>query len=101
MTVYALGRHEELGRGGRYICGDNEAATGLTIYPDAMLRAAPDRQPKLRAYIPLGSEGCSLRANGFATVAGLVPVEDPTAEATRLGCTHVLIEGALVSLAAE
>ena len=41
MTVYAPGRHEELGRGGRYLCGDGEPATGLTLYPDAVLRAAP------------------------------------------------------------
>src|ERR1700688_819856 len=32
VTVYAAGRHEELGRGGRYVCGDNEPATGLTLY---------------------------------------------------------------------
>jgi ATP phosphoribosyltransferase regulatory subunit len=101
MTVYAPGRHEELGRGGRYICGDNEPATGLTIYPDSVLRAAPDRQPKLRAYVPEGCNAQALRAEGYATVAGLGPAADPTAEARRLGCTHVLIEGALVSLAVE
>ncbi len=27
-TVYAPGRHEELGRGGRYVCGKSEPATG-------------------------------------------------------------------------
>ena len=41
VTIYAPGRHEELGRGGRYICGEAEPATGLTLFPDAVLRAAP------------------------------------------------------------
>jgi len=107
-TVYAPGRHEELGRGGRYLCADNEPATGLTLYPDAVLRAAPGRTAKPRVFIPLmpvsgpaGVDAPSLRAQGFATVAGLDPVADSEAEALRLGCTHVLTEGALRSLSAE
>ena len=43
VTIYAPGRHEELGRGGRYVCGEAEPATGLTLLPDAVLRAAPQR----------------------------------------------------------
>ena len=43
VTIYAPGRHEELGRGGRYVCGEAEPATGLTLFPDAVLRAAPPR----------------------------------------------------------
>ncbi len=101
MTVYAPNSHEELGRGGRYLCGDNEAATGLTIYPDAVLRTAPARQPKIRVYVPVGSDAAHLRSAGYATVAALTNDTDPAAEAARLGCTHVLIEGALMSLAAE
>jgi hypothetical protein len=31
-----------------------------------------------------------LRADGFATVAALAPVADDTAEANRLGCSHIL-----------
>ena len=40
ITIFAPGRHEELGRGGRYLSGDTEPATGLTLYPDAILRVA-------------------------------------------------------------
>jgi ATP phosphoribosyltransferase regulatory subunit len=101
MTVYAPGRHEELGRGGRYLCGDGEPATGLTLYPDAVLRAAPTRQPKPRVFVVAGLDGGAIRAQGYATVAGLDPVADPLAEAARLGCTHVLTEGGLIALAAE
>ncbi len=101
MTVYAPDCHEELGRGGRYLCGDGEAATGLTIYPDAVLRAAPGRKPRPRVFVPRGADGTALRAQGYATVAGLAEIGDILAEAKRLGCNHVLTEGRLVALAAE
>ncbi len=47
VTIYAPGRHEELGRGGRYICGDAEPATGLTLVPGcrAAGRAASGGSP--------------------------------------------------------
>ena len=98
-TVYAPGRHEELGRGGRYLCGDGEPATGLTLYPDAVLRAAPARSARTRVYLPLAQagQGASLRAQGYATVAALA--EPPElAEARRLGCTHIFTGGALAEL---
>lgn len=101
MTVYSPDCHEELGRGGRYICGGGEAATGLTIYPDAVLRAAPSREARRRVFVPRGVDGSALRAEGYATVAGLTDVADNLTEAHRLGCTHVLIEGRLAALAAE
>ena len=98
VTVYAPGRHEELGRGGRYLCGAVEPATGLTLFPGAILRAAPARAPRPRAYVPAGLDATRLRAEGFATVAGLEPVADPAAEAARLRCSHVLTETGLVAL---
>ena len=97
ITIFAPGRHEELGRGGRYLSGDAEPATGLTLYPDAILRVAPPRQPRPRLYVPLGADqddAARLRRLGYATVAGLAPTDDATAEAHRLGCTHVLRNGA-------
>jgi ATP phosphoribosyltransferase regulatory subunit len=101
MTIYAPGHHEELGRGGRYLCGTGEPATGLTIYPDSVLRAAPARQARPRAYVPCGCDASALRAQGYATVSGLMPVADAAAEAARLGCSHVFIAGTLAALAAE
>ncbi|HUB48704.1 MAG TPA: ATP phosphoribosyltransferase regulatory subunit [Acetobacteraceae bacterium] len=101
VTVYAPGRHEELGRGGRYICGDTEPATGLTLYPDAVLRAAPTREARLRVFVPRGTsqeQTAGLRAQGFATVAALEPAPDDAAEATRLGCTHLLRDGRAIPL---
>jgi ATP phosphoribosyltransferase regulatory subunit len=96
VTVYAPGRHEELGRGGRYICGENEPATGLTLYPDAILRVAPARQARPRVFVPTGADpatAAALRATGYATVAALAATPDDQAEATRQGCTHILRDG--------
>ena len=98
------GRHEELGRGGRYICGDSEPATGLTLYPDAILRVAPPRQARPRVFVPFGADRnvmAGLRAEGFATVAALAPVVDDIAEATRLGCSYILRAGKAALLHTE
>jgi ATP phosphoribosyltransferase regulatory subunit len=107
LTAFAPGRHEELARGGRYLCGNGaagEPATGLTLYPDAVLRAAPPRPPKGRVFVPPSMDAAraaALRAEGYATVAGLDPVADPRAEARRLGCSFVLTAAGLAAVAAE
>lgn len=98
FTVYAPGRNGELGRGGRYLGQNDEPATGLTLHPDAILRAAPPRPPRPRCYVPAGQDGEAARTRGFATVAGLDPATDPAAEARRLHCTHLLRGGEPVAL---
>jgi ATP phosphoribosyltransferase regulatory subunit len=91
-TVYALGQHEMLGRGGRYLSGE-EPATGLTLFPDAVLRACTPTPSRPRVLVLPGADaeaGAGLRRAGFATVAVLGVIDDPVAEAKRLQCTHVL-----------
>jgi ATP phosphoribosyltransferase regulatory subunit len=98
ITVFAPGRYEELGRGGRYICGEREPATGLTLYPDAILRTAPARVARRRVYVPLGADplaAAGLRREGFATVAGLEPTDDPHQAARNLSCSFVFEAGVL------
>jgi ATP phosphoribosyltransferase regulatory subunit len=104
VTVFAPGRHEELGRGGRYVSGDGEPAAGLTLYPDAMLRALPPRATRRRAYLPWNTprgQGAALRGSGFATLPALADGPDPADEARRLGCTHILRDGVAVPLTTE
>jgi ATP phosphoribosyltransferase regulatory subunit len=103
VTVYALGHQQELGRGGRYVSGEMEPATGLTLFPDAILEAAcvPPLRPRL--YVPEGTDAAlaaRLRAEGFATVAALGTLAGTSAEAEaqRLGCTHILRGGAAAPL---
>jgi len=96
VTVYAPGRHEELGRGGRYICGDSEPATGITLFPDAILRVAAPHVARPRLFVPHGADRsrlAALRAAGYATVAALAPVANDQDEAIRLDCTHILRAG--------
>jgi ATP phosphoribosyltransferase regulatory subunit len=105
LTVFAPGRHEELARGGRYLCGEaGEPATGLTLYPDAVLRAAPPRAPRPRIFLPAGTDptrAAALRAEGYATVAALDPGADPAGEARRLACGFFLTASGPVALTAE
>jgi ATP phosphoribosyltransferase regulatory subunit len=102
VTVFAPGRHEEIGRGGRYLCGE-DPATGLTLYPDALLRAAAPPAPRPRLYVPLDADAdaaARFRRLGYATVAGLDAATAPEAEARRLLCTHLLRHGEAVPLPA-
>ena len=104
VSIFAPGKHEVLGRGGRYLCGETEPATGLTLYPDAILRAAPAREARKRVYIPAGASqarAAALRQEGYATVMGLSQVVDDKAEAVRAACDFVLLNGTITPLAAN
>ena len=94
-TVFGPGRTGELARGGRYRSGE-EPATGLTLYPDAVLRAAPRAPEPPRVLVPTAEAGGAaaggLRARGFVTVAALRDADD----ARALRCTHVLRDGEAV-----
>jgi ATP phosphoribosyltransferase regulatory subunit len=94
FTLYGPGMSGELARGGRYMSQNDEAATGMTLYPDAVLRAAPPAAPKPRLFLPLGADGAAHRANGFATVAALSAEDTPQ----RLRCTHELQGGQAVPI---
>ncbi len=102
MTLFAPGRQAELGRGGRYVSGDTEPATGITLYPDTITRLAPRPALRPRIYLPYGTSAANAaecRGEGFATVAGLAPESDQKAEARRLGCSHIFLGGTKTPLA--
>ncbi|OAG77215.1 ATP phosphoribosyltransferase regulatory subunit [Acetobacter malorum] len=100
VTVFAVGRAEELGRGGRYLSSDNEPACGLTFRPDVLFRTIPPAQARQRIYLAPDADAQSaarLRAEGHATLAALpsgtphlTGPEHDRAEALRLGCSHIL-----------
>ncbi|HEX7388940.1 MAG TPA: ATP phosphoribosyltransferase regulatory subunit [Acidiphilium sp.] len=96
VTFFAPGRQAELGRGGRYLCDNGEFATGITLYPDTILKSAPRPALRHRLYLPAGTapdDAAACRAKGYSTVAGLGEAADSPAEARRLGCTHVWRDG--------
>jgi ATP phosphoribosyltransferase regulatory subunit len=88
FTIFGTGRTGELARGGRYLSGE-EPATGMTLYPDAVLRAVASLPPRLRVFLAAGADAAqaaSLRAAGHATLARLTAAD--TAQSLR--CTHVM-----------
>ncbi|WP_230168754.1 ATP phosphoribosyltransferase regulatory subunit [Roseomonas sp. CECT 9278] len=94
FTLYGPGMSGELARGGRYVSQNDEPATGMTLYPDAVVRAAPAGVAKPRLFVPLGADGAAHRAQGFATVAALSAADTPA----RLRCTHELKDGQAVPI---
>lgn len=97
FTLFAKGVRGELGRGGRYIAGNGEYATGFSLYLDSVLRAVPTAEEAATVYLPYGTApetAAALRDGGWCTMAGLTPEEDVTAEARRLGCSHIHDAGA-------
>ena len=89
FTIYGPGRTGELGRGGRYLSYHDEPATGMTLYPDAVRRAAQPEPRRVRVFLPLGHDAAAaaaLRAQGYATVAALSAGD----AAAPLRCTHAL-----------
>jgi ATP phosphoribosyltransferase regulatory subunit len=101
VTVYAPGRHEELGRGGRYLSQNSEPATGITLYADAVLRAAPAPLEKRRVFVPADADpaqATALRADGYICIAALSACDDAGAEARRLGCTHLLLPSGVTDI---
>ncbi len=100
VTVFAPGRNGELGRGGRYLTADGEPATGVTLFADAVLRAAPAPAARRSVLVAADTDQAvarALRAEGYATLAALEGGADE-AEARRLGCTHVLRGGVAVEV---
>jgi len=94
----------ELGRGGRYQAGDPlapEPATGFSLYAETILRTLPRPAAPPRLLLPPGANrarALALRQDGWITVAALDAAGDWRVEARRLGCSHVLEEGAPVPL---
>lgn len=96
FTLFAAGVRGELGRGGRYITGAGEAATGVSLYMDSILRALPAPERGDRLYLPHGTpfaDGAAFRAAGWVTVAAMA-ADDATVGARAQGCSHTLVDGA-------
>jgi ATP phosphoribosyltransferase regulatory subunit len=107
FSLSAAGIRSELGRGGRYRVGANgraasgEPATGFTLYMDVVLRAVPRPAHPRRLYLPPEIAPEARRhwqESGWITVAALEPADDAAAEAARLGCDHMLVDGVPVDV---
>jgi len=105
FTFFARGVRGELGRGGRYHCSGGlepgQPAVGATLYLDSLLRAVPRKPPAPKLYLPFGTAAASAaacRAEGWSTIGGLEAESDAEEAALRLGCSHILRNGAVQEL---
>lgn len=100
FSLFADGISGEIGRGGSYAIlspdGSEEAATGFSLYPDALLESPiPAAAPTL--FVPEGTDralAANFRAEGYRTIAAL----DADCDAKALGCTHRLTDGKAVAI---
>jgi ATP phosphoribosyltransferase regulatory subunit len=97
FTLFAKGVRGELGSGGRYRAGNasarGEAATGLTLFMDTVLRAIAPAPSNPRVFLPYGTPAtiaATLRADGWVTLAELKRSAKPEIEARTMRCTHIL-----------
>lgn len=104
FAVFARAVMGELGRGGRYQAvakGTSEAATGLTLFMDTVMKAVPVKDDEKTVFLPFGtpaSEALALRTDGWRTKAELEKSDNAGDEARRLGCSHVLQGGTVSKL---
>lgn len=92
-----------LGRGGRYALGENEnsseVAAGVTFFMDALYQALPEPMTdREKLYVPLSEKQASLASlseESYVLVRALEDDADPMLEAKRMGCTHILNNGAI------
>ncbi|MBF0250821.1 MAG: ATP phosphoribosyltransferase regulatory subunit [Alphaproteobacteria bacterium] len=101
FAVFAQGVMGELGRGGRYSAGEGEEATGLTLFMDMVMQAAPKSEQPKTVFLPWGvtaAKARELRGEGWRTVSALEHTDDAQAEARRLNCGYVLVDGAIRQL---
>ena len=104
FTLFARGVRGELGTGGRYLSGEDELATGFTLFTDVIMGAIVHPPPAQRIYVPFGVETevkKRLQGLGWITVNALIPDDDPSVEAARLKCTHVWLDDEIHELNLE
>jgi len=101
FALFARRVRSELGRGGRYALATGEAATGFTLYLDAVMRALPQIAPQPKLYLPFGpptARAKEFRERNWRVLRGLAREADARAEARRLGCTHILGDSGISEL---
>jgi ATP phosphoribosyltransferase regulatory subunit len=95
-TIFAASAADELGRGGRYRTEAGEAATGVTLFMDAVLRTLPRPEPQPRMLVAAETPPelvQELRDQGWIAISSLEKGVDLDAEATRLRCSYVFSDG--------
>ncbi len=95
FSLFVDGVASEVGRGGTYLihrpenigAGEDEPATGFSLYPDAIVPTVAGTRRRL--FLPAGTDparAAQLRSEGWVAVAALDPADSAAAQL----CTHQL-----------
>lgn len=94
FALYGKGLRGEIARGGAYVTGFGEEATGLSIYMERVLRALPALPNAPRIYVAAKAglmTAMALVSRGRDVVMGSADC-DEEAEALALGCSFIVRE---------
>lgn len=105
FSLFASGVRGELGRGGRYIVnaerGEGEPATGFSLYLDSLMRALDGYEQEMKVFVPFGATRAALyelQDKGYRTIQGLEIASDNEAEAKRMECEFIWLNGQIKNL---
>ena len=95
FSIFGAGLRGEIARGGAYVTGFGEVATGLSVYMERVLRALPEPMRAPLIYLPKEaglSIGMAYQARGRHVILGQYGAGSPEAEAEAqaLGCRYIL-----------
>ena len=99
FSFFSKGGQAELGRGGRYRTGNDEPATGLTFYSDALMQVMAEVEQHSRLMVPFdltAAEAARLQKEGYVLVTALD--KDAPTHAAAHGCTHIWDKGSVRKL---
>ena len=95
FSIFAAGLRGEIARGGAYLTGFGEPATGLSVYMERVLRGLPVSYPMQSIYMPINIPKQTILNfvdRGRSVIAGRYKAEDKMAlkEAKQLNCAYIL-----------
>jgi ATP phosphoribosyltransferase regulatory subunit len=95
FSIFADGLRGEVARGGAYITGYDEVASGLSIYMERLLRGLPKPAPAMLVYLPCDiplSAALGYADRGRQLVLGQHPAgsKKARAEASQTGCQFIV-----------
>lgn len=95
FSIFATGLRGEIARGGAYLTGFGEPATGLSVYMERVLRGLPDLSPMQRIYMPIDIPKQTILNyvdRGRSVISGRYKADDKMAlqEAKQLNCAFIV-----------
>ncbi len=95
FSIFAKGMRGEIARGGAYLTGFGEPATGLSVYMERVLQGLPEKMLSQQIYIPINISKRTILDyidKGRSVILGRYKADDKMAmvEAKRLKCTFIV-----------